>query len=77
MSFRLQITHNAEDEAGLLAFISHIKDNYSIFAVGASANSENKHCLATLDLPTLNEVVAAVQDMKTNFTIKYRMNYQP
>jgi hypothetical protein len=77
MSFRLQITHSADDEAGLLAFITHIKDNYSTVAVGASADSENKHCLATLDFPTLNDVVAAVQDMKTNFTIKYRMNYQP
>ena len=75
--FKLSITHNAENEVGLAAFIIYLRDNFSTSILGATANSSNKHCTATLQFATFNEVVVAVQTLKAEFVIDYRMLFEP
>jgi len=74
---KLSVTHNAENEAGLATFLLYIKDTFTVHVLGATADSENKHCHTTLQFENFNDVLAAVQALKTQFTITYRLSYEP
>ena len=75
--FKLSVTHNAENEAGLATFLLYIKDTFATCVLGATADSENKHCHATLEFINFEDVISAVQALKAQFTITYRLSYEP
>ena len=74
---KIQITHEAADDVGKLAFIVHIRDNYSTEAKGATTESDSTRCTATLEFNIFNDAVTAIQDFKQNFDAKWRMNFEP
>lgn len=73
MEFQLNIQHTAANEAGLLTFLTFIKDTYAAEVHNASAASETLQCQCTLVLASLPASVAAVTAFKAQFTITYRL----
>ena len=73
MEYQLTIYHEAENEAGLNAFLVYIKDNMADSVAGASANSITLKCEATFMFVTYPELVTAVTQFKEHFTIDYSL----
>ena len=73
VEYQLNVYHLAENEAGLNTFLVYIKDNMGTCVTGAEANSLTLKCQATFTFATYNELVSAVTEFKTQFTIDYSL----
>ena len=71
MMFKINIRHNAEDEAGLLAWLIYFRDNHPIEVISASVEDQSLSCNAVLEVATLNDAVQAIQGLKQQFEIHY------
>ena len=71
MKFILRVKHKAEYEGGLNAFLIFIKDNLSAGVIRFSAESESLLCSAEFEFDNYNNLVAAVQAFRAEFTIEY------
>jgi len=77
MEFQLNVSHTAENEAGLNTFLVFIKDSYPTVITGATADSEFLKCGATLVFEAYTDAVTAVGAIKSAFTIHYKLQVNP
>ena len=73
MEFQITARFNAENEAGMAAFLMFIKDNYAAEVHDASADSVKFICHATLVLTSLENSIAAIGAFKQAFDITYKL----
>lgn len=76
MEFQVTIQHTAANEAGLLTFLTFVKDTYPAYIHSAFATkdgADDMKCGCTLVLGTLAACVTAIQAFKAQFSISYRL----
>lgn len=71
MQFKINIRHNAENEAGLLAWLTYIRDSHPTQVQDASVESQSLSCNVKLVVETINDAVAAIQGFRENFEVQY------
>ena len=68
MQFKTNIRHNAADEAGLLAWLTYIRDNVTGTIIDGSVESNSLFCNVTILNDTIQAAVATIQGFQNEFT---------
>jgi len=73
VEFRLDIQHLAPNEPDMNTFLVYIKDNYADAVQSATADSTTQRCLAGFVFITYSDMITALLDLRTKFSISYHL----